>query len=425
MKYKNYQRNLIIVLGLAALILFIVVYFANLKAAEWQGVGKEFFSQWTNTRTFLTTGFSPYKQEALFQVEQEAFLTGLTFNGNFSTNAEPLYSLLVFIPFVIIQSFEHAFAAWLLVNEALLVFTFWLLYRLSSWKGGRALFAFVCLTVVGWKSMLAVLFSGSSSILILFAVIGVLYTLKHGMNELAGVLLAISTIKIDILWLPILFVLVYCYVKQNKKTLLWFFVSILLVSVSLMLLDPAWIQDYLIAFLTQLLNYPHNLFKATSIAQLFNESYFSFFSPALGTIFLTFGVRLGNVFTMLITGLMLFEWASMKKRDDKGILWLFCLTILVSTWIGVNPKTELFVYFVPIVFLFISLLHDRWKGNGRFLYWIVPLILFALNWFAFASDSPILILMYGLYPFVIFSLLYWIRWWALSKNFLVYEWNLK
>jgi hypothetical protein len=414
-----------IVLGMAGLILLIVVYFANLKVAGWQGVGKEFFSQWTNTRTFLSTGYSPYKQEALFQVEQEAFLTGLTFTGKFSTNAEPLYSLLAFIPFVVIQSFNYAFAAWLVVNEALLIFTFWLLYRLTSWKGGTVLFAFVCLSIVGWKSLLAVLFSGSSSILVLFAVSGVLYALKHGMNELAGVLLAIASIKVETLWLPILFVLIYCYVKQNKKALLWFFVSIFLVSASLMLLDPAWIKDYVIAFLTQLLNYPHNLFKATSIPQLFNESYFSFFSPALETIFLTFGVRLGNVFILIITGLMLFEWTSMGKRDDKGILWLFCFTVLVSSWLGVNNKTELFIFFVPILLLFISLLHDRWKGKGKIMYWIVPAFLLVLNWFSFSVDSPVLILMYGLYPFVFLILLYWIRWWALSKNFLVYEWNSK
>ncbi len=423
MKHKNYQKNLMIVLGLAGLIILIVVYFANLKLAGLQGIGQDFFSQWTNTRTFLTTGFSPYTQEALFQVEQEAVLSDLSFTGKFRINAEPLYGLLITLPFVMIPSFQYAFAAWLVVNEALLLFIFWLLYRLSSWKGGRALFVFTCLTVLGWKSLLVILFSGSSTILILFTMIGVLYALKHGMNELAGVLLAITTVKLEILWLPILFLLIFCSAKQNRKTLLWFFVSLVLVSVSLLLLDPGWVQDYLIAFLTQLLNYPHNLFKATSIAQLFNESYFSYFSQALETIFLTFGVRLGNVFTLIIIGLMIFEWSSMRKRDDKGILWLFCLTVLFSAWIGVNNKTESFAFFVPIIFLFISLLNDRWKGNGKLLYWIMPVVLLALNWLSFSTDAPVLIMQFGLYPIIFSVLLYWIRWWALSKNFLVYQWD--
>jgi hypothetical protein len=423
LNYQNYQKNLAIVLSIAGLVFLIVVYFANLKVAEMPGVGKDFFIQWTNTRTFLLDGFSPYQQEAHFQLEQQSVLSNLTFNGDLQADIEPLYGFLLYLPFIVVPSFQHALAAWLVMNEILLLFICWFLYRLSGWQGRRSLFFFISLTVIAWKSMLEVLLGGGNSILILCALIAVLYTLKYGMYELAGVLLAIVSIKISLLWLPVIFILLYCSVRHYQKTQLWFFVSILFVSVSLMLLDPVWIRDYFIATLAQLVNHPHSLVKVSSISQLFNESYFSHLSMALEPVFRSFGVRLGNVFTMIIIGLMLMEWFSMGKRDDKGIFWMFSLTILVSVWIGMNDKTSVFAFFMPILFLFISLFYDRWQGRGKLLYWLLPVFILALNWVVFMPAEPSLILLYGAYPFVFLVLMFWIRWWALSKNYLVYEWK--
>ncbi|MBI9052015.1 MAG: DUF2029 domain-containing protein [Anaerolineaceae bacterium] len=423
MTYQKYQKNLITVIIIAILIFLIVLYIGNLKLMDVVSGGEMFFANWVGARTFLVNGFSPYTQESLYQIQQQNALSGFNFSFDGWHSAEPLYGLLIYFPFLLIKSFTHAFAAWLAFNEILLFFTFWLLYRVVEWKGSRIIFVFAAITIIFWKSIIDVLISGSNAILILFALIAVLYTLKFNMDELAGVLLAIVSIKIHLLWLPIIFILVYTAIQGKRKTSIWFLASILLISVSLMLLDPGWIKGYFVSLLTVILGNADSVVNASSFTQLFNDQYFSYFSKGLGTIFLSFGVRLGNVFSILIAILMIIEWFSIQKRDFKGVLWLFSLTMIISTWIGVNDKSALFIFYLPVFILSLSLIYDRWQEKGYLIYWILPLLILVINWMVFSTGMNAIMLVFGFYPLLFFVILYWIRWWALSRNYLVYEWK--
>jgi hypothetical protein len=419
--YQKYQKNLIFALILAIVIGIALLYIGNLNLIDAQVHGENFFANWVGTRTFLVNGFSPYTQESMFQIRQQAALTDLSFTFEHWSAAEPIYGLLAYFPFILIKSYPHAFAAWLVFNEILLIFIFWMLYRVVDWKGSIVVFIFAALAAVFWKSMLDVLLSGSNAILILFAITAVLYTLKHDMQELAGVLLAIASIKIQLLWIPIIFLLIYSNIQRKNKTIIWFFVSIVLVSVSMMLLDPGWVTEYIMSLLKEIFGNTNSIVHGTSIAKFFNDQYFSTFSEGLGTVFLSFGVRLGNVFTALMVMLLFTESISIGRRDFKGNLWQFSLAVVLSTWVGINYKFELFIFYLPVFFLFLSLIHDRWKAKGNLLYWLAPIILLLVNWGVFRNGMDSILLVFGLYPFLFFVMLYWIRWWAISRNYLVYE----
>lgn len=421
MNYQRTQKTLISIFFIAAIFLFIVVYIGNLKLVENYGGGQDFFFQWTNARTFLVNGFSPYQQEAQFVIKQNAVLGGYSFDFSLPVEVQPLYGLIIYFPFVLLKSFPHAFAAWLMLNESLLVFTFWLLYRLLEWKGSKLLYIFAALSVVLWKNILNLMISGSDAILFLFFIVAILYSLRHHMEELAGVLLAILSVKIYLLWIPLIFLIVFCIQKHYRKTIFWMLASLILVSASLMLLDGAWVRQYLVAILTKIILMPHNVFKAVSFGSLFNETYFGYLPVALESVFLTFGIRLGNILTFLMFVLLVVESASMAKRDEKGVVWLVSLSIVLGTWMGINSKQEWFVYYAIPLILFISLIHDRWKEKGLLVYWITPLIILGINWGVFSAQNQTGLLVFGFYPGLFLVMLYWIRWWALSRNFLVYE----
>jgi hypothetical protein len=421
LNYQRTQKILTVILFFAAMILFIVVYIGNLKIVETFAGGRDFFIQWTNARTFLVNGFAPYQEEAKFIVKQDATISGYDFDFSQPVDMQPLFGLIIYFPFLLIKSFSYAFAAWLMLNEISLIATFGFLYRLVGWRGSKILFIITAITILFWKTTLDILLSGSDALLFLFVATAFLHTLRYHMHEMAGVLLAILTIKIYLLWLPIVFILYYCIRKRFHNTLFWLAATLLLVGSSLLLLDPAWIQQYLIAILAKILTTSHNIFSASSFGSLFNQTYFGHFSIAIESVFLIFGVRLGNIFTLIMFIVLGIECASAAKRDDKGVIWLFSFTVLISTWIGINSKSELFAFYIIPVFLFLSLIYDRWNEKGFFVYWSTPGFLLLCNWGVFYNAAQSNLLVFGLYPFLFLVMLYWVRWWALSRNFLVYE----
>ncbi|MFU8773846.1 MAG: glycosyltransferase 87 family protein, partial [Anaerolineales bacterium] len=229
--------------------------------------------------------------------------------------------------------------------------------------------------------------------------------LKSGKDELAGVLLAFTTIKPQVVVLLVLFILIWAGSTRRWSVIFWFMVSITFLTLAGM----AFLPDWPIQNLQEVLRYPEYNPPGTPSAA------FSQWWPGIGA-------RLGWGLTILMAALLLVEWWHARNKGFRWFLWTACLTLVASQWIGIQTDPGNFVVlFIPMLLVLASW-EERWGPRGRPVIVLLLLVAFFSLWGLFlytvdleagAQQHPIMF-----FPLPAFLLvgLYWVRWWAIKPN---------
>jgi cell division protein FtsW (lipid II flippase) len=254
------------------------------------------------------------------------------------------------------------------------------------------------------------LINGNAVILVSLLIVAAFAALRAGRDELAGILLAISTIKPHLVLLPIIFILIWTISLRRWRTLGWMLISIFLLSVAAALLVPDWpLQN-----LREILAYSSYNPPGTPGAV------FEVWLPATGR-------QLGWALSVVL-GLILFtEWVLVRGKEFRWFLWTGSLTLVISQWIGIqtDPGNFILLYF-PLVLVF-SLWIERWTRSGRYLVIIAMALLFIGPWVLFLEtvaygDQPLQHpVMFFPLPLFLLITLYWVRWWGIKPRSLLVD----
>ena len=403
----NTRNNTLISIAGVGLVLLMLVglTWINYRYSVQNPGGSDFLPTWVGTRMFLMEGVSPYADVVTQEIQQRFYGRPARPGEDQILFPYPFYSIFIFSPFALIGDYNTARAVWMTVLEVAIILIVLASLSLNNWK--PSLLALGGLLIFGalWYYSIRPLINGNTSILVSLIVVAALLAIRAEIDGLAGFLLALSTIKPQMVVLFILFILIWA-VSQRRWILVWGFLGSLgLMTAVTMLFIPNWIWQNLVQMIAYskytLPTIPRGIFKV--------------WVPGVGN-------QLGWGLTiMLISGLIL-EWRYAWGKEFRWFLWTACLTLAATPIIGLPAATENYLILFPGVVMIFNAWDERWHCVGRGLIGLSYILLFFGVWWLFLAtlergnqpmQNPIMF-----FPLPIFLLvdLYWVRWWVLRPE---------
>lgn len=389
------------------MIIFVVAILALVTWGNYQYVrqnpgGNDFLVHWVGTRSLVFQGLSPYSDETALEIQKTAYGRPARAGEHELRVAYPLYSIVLFLPYALIGDFSLARALWMTTLEVAMIVLSLLSMRLTTWRPKFSiLISFLIFSIV-WYHGLRPLINGNAVILVALGIVGAFWAIREGADELAGVLLAFTTIKPQLSILLIIFVSLFALWQRRWRILFWLSGTVILLSLGAALLLPDWILQNL----REVLRYPAYNPPGTLQA-------------ALRIWFPLFGNRLGWVVTGVLVLMLLLEWRFALRAEFRHFLWTACLTLTASQWVGIQTDPGNFIILMPALVLVFSVWEERWRRAGHLFALITMLFLFLGIWALFLAtveygyqpqQSPVMFLPL---PAFLLLTLYWVRWWAL------------
>jgi hypothetical protein len=356
------------------------------------------------TRKFLTEGLSPYSKRVTEETQKFAYGRPARSNEDQILFVYPFYTIYIVAPFALFQEYIVARSLWMTLLEISLVIMVLAMIRVTRWKIANWLFIILILFSILWYHSVRPVINGNPSVLVALFISIAFLAIWQEMDPLAGFLLALTTIKPQMVILLIPFVILWAISRKRWTLILSFLgsMAILIFSGTLLVLD--WIMQNL----RQVLSYSGYTLPGTPGA-IFAE-----WLPGVG-------IQLGWLLTLIFILILLLEWRNAYKKEYQWFLWTACLTLVITNLIGIRTATANYVALFPALILILSILDNRWGRNGRIIILVSLTLLFFGLWWLFIStltisDQPIQhpILFFPL-PVLLLIGLYWTRWQAIKS----------
>jgi hypothetical protein len=383
---------------------------ANYRFASAHPGGNDFLVHYIGTHSLIMEGHSPYSDTVARQIQTIAYGRPGHPGEHELRPAYPLYSALIFSPFALIREYPLARALWMTALEISLMGLAFISMRLVGWPTGPWLLAFFLLFALLWYHGVRPLINGNAVILVALLIGAVFLAIKSGKDELAGILLAFTTIKPHLVVLLIPFIFLWAISLRRWALPLWTVLTLVFLTGSAMLVIPDWpLQN-----LQEVLRYPGYNPPGT-------------LGEALATWMPATGGQLALFVTAILSLVLLVEWRAARRRGFPHFLWAACLTLVAGQWIGLPTEPGNFIVLLIPLVLVLSVWDARWGKRSRPLVLAVLLLLFIGLWAIvlpveniaeIVRPQPLLLLPL---PFFLLASLYWVRWWAIRPSRLLVD----
>ncbi len=388
--------GVLIVLGLLGLVVSAHVRFARQNPG-----GTDFLVYWVATRHVVFQGESPYGDPVILEAQRRIYGRPAYAWENQHRPIYPFHFVFLFAPFALIGDYPLARAWWMVVNEVLLVAGVFLWLRLLSWKPRPlTLAALLLYTLLGYFTLRGLVngnFVVTQTALFMLS----LYALARGRDGLAGVLLALTTVKPHLALLPLLLTLLWS--ASRRRWGVWLGLGgalVVLLGAATWLQPDWWLQDLRLILAYPSYNPPGSPQEVLRLAL-----------PGLGRL-LAWGL------TAVVWGVLLAEWVAVWGRPFGHFLWVFVFTLLASQWSGIQTDPGNLMVTLPALIVVWGYWSTRW-AYGRGAFWITWALALLGNWALFLAtlryaggqpvQSPV---MYFPFPILLFFMLYTVRFWA-------------
>ncbi|MBN2472336.1 MAG: DUF2029 domain-containing protein [Anaerolineae bacterium] len=342
------RRGIIVLALVIALVLGAVTWGVyTFKSRPYPGAN-DFYSRWSGVRSFWLDGLDPYGDAASLAIQEGIYGRAAREDEDPGYYAYPMYTTLLLAPLAPLP-YAWAEAIWLTLLVALQVGALALLFDVFGWTPGPPLLGLSLLWAVFFYPASRGILLGQPGLLVYFLEVLALWALVKGRDGLAGAALAISTIKPQMGFLFVPFLLLWG-LRERRWRLVGGFAGVWLglMAWSFVVL-PGWFG----AWLEQLARYP---------------SYTAIGSPlwVLTRGYLPFLGAPGElVITLLLVGGMLWAWWRViigRRAAEFG--WTVALTLTVTHIVALRTASPHFVVFnIPLFFYFARLVaEDRRRG---------------------------------------------------------------
>lgn len=319
----------------------------------------DFMSRWEGVRSFWVDGLNPYGDEASLNIQERIYGRAAQGEEDPGYFAYPFYTAFIVTPLVFMD-YAWASAIWMVLLEGCLIGALILLLNLFRWRPMPLLLAALTLWALFDYFAARGLILGQPGLVVYFLevlTIWALYQRKPTLDMVAGVALAFSTIKPQMGFLIVPFLLLW-----GLRVRRWHFVASFVVTMGVLMLasfilQPTWLSDWL----RQVGNY---------------SSY-----TALGStvwIIMEYYLHLGTVgewaINLPLYALMLWAWYMVLiQNKQERLLWTIVLTLTVTHLVAPRTATPHYVVFtIPLMFYFRTLT----QRNRRYgSWWVLALLL--------------------------------------------------
>lgn len=383
------------------LAVFTLVTWVNYSFLKSYLVGGDFVKHWAGTRLLLAEGISPYSDEAAARIQSMVYGRAARSGEDALRSTYPLYSIVFFLPFAIVPDLLLAQSIWMTAMILALVGLARISTRLAGWKPDILLSIAYYFFVIFWFHSFAPLVTGSTVILVALFIVGGLYALRLGGDEMAGVLFAFATIQLRPVMLLLAFIFYWIYLKRRWRILIWFLSTLALLTASSSLLIPDWpVQNLREIIQNWEIGIPATPAEVLSVIWL----------PEIGR-------RVGQVISGVVALLLLVEWAFARKATSRGFLWAASLTMACSQWLGLPASPVNYIVMLPALVQVFVFWEERWQRGGRMFSLALMLVLFLWLWLPNLNalregvQAAHIVAAFFPLPAVVLIGLYWMRWW--------------
>ncbi len=369
--------------------------------------GGDFLPRWAGARAFLVEGQNPYSEEVSQDIQN-------LFYGRLAREGEdqqffvyPFFSILFFGPFALIENYELARALWMTVLTLCLGWLAFSSADVVDWKNRPLKTVFLAVFAVFWYFGVRNIINGQFAVLNTVLIILAFQFIKKKEDVPAGFLLALSTIKPQMVFLLIPLILIWAYSKKRYGLIYGTLGTLaILIALSTLLL-PTWIRDNLI----QIVAYPNYTDIGSPVSVIAG------WLPGIEKL-------LSSTLHIVLYLYLLVEWFLVWKKDERWLLWTALMTLTITNLVALRTATTHFVVLLPALFLVFRVTEGRWKKLGQVVSALLLLILLAGGWGLFlltVDGNTENAIMYVPLPVFCLFALWWVRWWALRPPKLMLE----
>jgi hypothetical protein len=407
LKQSRYAASILVIVLFIGILIGLV--WGNYHFAKKNISGEGFLVQWISIHALVAGGESPFGEAVTAQIQENVPAETSFAPGNPPRYTSPLFSGAVVLPFALIGDRAFAHALWLTLQLAAVLVIVIVGLRLTSWKPAWYTFLIISVvTIFSYHVLIPWLDGGMSIWAALFLAVGFL-AIQQNRNEVAGVLLALSAFQPLMIILPVIFTLIWAISQKRRVLVLWFFITLVFISIVGSFLVPDWILQYVRILIKYAQNFPPG-----TPAYLFKNNW-----PGLGN-------QLGWLVSGVLVIILIFEWWLALKKEFRWFLWTVCLTMVISQWIGIPTIPANFIELIIPLILISAMLTERWPHGGDWVAVLLCTVLFiwewTLFWLVITGRRPDLqVNLIIPLPFVLFIGLYWVRWWAIKPRKLLME----
>jgi len=380
--------------------------YANYQYVKQNSGGNDFLPRWVGTRLFLTQDLSPYSDEVNREIQEMIFGREASSGEDKSLFVYPFYSIFIYSPYALFSDYNLARALWMTTLEISLIAITLGSLSLSQWRLHPVLIILLMIFSILWYHAMRPLINGNTAIVIALMIVGAFLAIRANVDSLAGFLLAMTTIKPQMVILLIPFIFLWA-ISQRRWMLIWSTLGILILMIAGMsLLIPDWIVQNL----RQILAYPQYTLPSTQGAILQE------WLPGIGS-------ELGWLMTIILAGVLIWEWRAAWGKDFQWFFWTACLTLVITNLIGIRTTTANYIALVPALILIFASWDRHWDLFGKFLIGFSYIFLLIGLWWLFiltltetqhqATQSSV---MFFPLPLFLWIGLYWIRWWVVRPE---------
>ncbi|MBZ0299688.1 MAG: DUF2029 domain-containing protein [Anaerolineae bacterium] len=326
----------------------------------------DFMSRWEGGRSYWVDGLNPYGEQASLNIQQRIYGRPATDAEDPGYFAYPFYTLFLIWP-LMQTTYAWASAIWMVLLEACLIGALFAQFDLFGWKPKPWLLGVLLLWTLLFYYPARGLILGQPGLLVYFLEVLSLWALFRRQDEVAGVALALSTLKPQMGFLIVPFLLLW-----GLRVRRWRFVGAFgvvfggLVLASFLLL-PSWFSDWL---------------AQVSIY----SSYTALGSPVwiITQYYLGLGSAGEWAVNLLFYGVMLWTWYGVLVQGrSERFLWAAVLTLTVTHLVAPRTATPHYAVFILPLMFYLAEINRRGQRRGGLWSGLILAGLLILPWLHF------------------------------------------
>jgi hypothetical protein len=308
-------------------------------------------SRWEGARSFWVDGLNPYGDQASLNIQMQIY-------GRASVEGEdpgffvyPFYMVFFLLP-VVYMTYAWASAIWMVLLEVCLIVSILLLLDVYQWRPRPWLLALLVLWGILMYYAARGLLLGQVGIVVYLFEVLTIWALAKDHDRLAGVALAISTLKPQMGFLIVPFLLLWGLRAQRWSFVIAFVISFGVLALASFALQPSWLVDWI----TQMRLYPE--YTAAAYPDT-GSPVWIVMQHYLGTG--DIGEWIVNLVFLIP---MLWGWYSVlvQKREER-FMWALMVTLTVTHLVALRTATTHFVVLIIPLIFYLKILSQRRKGN--------------------------------------------------------------
>lgn len=399
---KGRKTRKVVLIGiLGGLILFLLNQFVFFNQINFN----HFFIHSALARLLFHNNISPYRNDIIPILNNYFSTRPIDATPESFKFADPIFQLFFYLPFSWIQNPRWSAALFMTVNQGLLIVALNVIYKLFNWKPDwKIKFWMIGIAFLSIPGIYFFMNPDLSVIQVFLFLLGLDLSLRAKAIQ-GGVLLGLSFFSFSIILLPLIVVIYYLSLNKKQTPVVWFFISVVLLSLFGAIFDNSWLLKLVRNFFTT-----PQFFPFTGYSTALDITSTGAILPALI-----------NFVPIILFIMIVLEWVRMPKESHLHLYWLvaFLVTIypVIAAQKNFQPSSFSIFSFSLIIYLWIT----RSEGNVKkillgifiFLYVVVPLM-----GATFPSRLGFLISSIGinlLLSTLTLTMLYWVRWWVVQN----------